>query len=81
MAVRVRPYLENKKLGPAEEWHRATIVTALQNHKALKTAFRQTDGKLYPGKRVRIVTIDKVMYIRTDEESMPADELGSLPDF
>ncbi len=79
--VLIRPYLQDRKLGPTEEWPRNTVINALQNNKSFKTTERGTDGKLHVGSPVRIVTVDSSEYIRCDEGTIPSDGLGNVTRF
>ncbi len=78
--VRVR---EDKgdTFGPAEEWLRSQVVTALERGKSFVTILRGQDQKWQKGQVVHTVTVNGVKYIRTDQNSRAADNLENLPTF
>jgi hypothetical protein len=59
---------------------RQDVVLAIQRGTTFVTAFVR-DGKLQRGEDVRIVTINGERYIRTDNNSVRADNLGNLPEY
>ncbi|MBN1316091.1 MAG: DUF3892 domain-containing protein [Anaerolineales bacterium] len=68
------------KLEPPMEWTRENIVSAIGEGKTFVTVFYR-DYRWHKGQDVQIITVDEVMYIRTDKNRTAADNLESLPEF
>ncbi len=66
--------------GAAQKVSRQDVVLAIQRGTTFVTAYTR-DGKWQKGEDVRIVTINSERYIRTDNNSVRADNLGNLPEY
>ncbi len=69
------------KLGSAEERTRSQVVSAIDNGESFVTILLDANNKWSKGQAVHIITVNGVKYIRTDQNSVAADNLGNLPDF
>jgi hypothetical protein len=78
--VRVR---EDKgdTFGPAEEWARQDVVSAIETGTTFVTIVKGTDGRWERGQDVHIITVKGVKYIRTDQNAEASDNLENLPEF
>jgi hypothetical protein len=78
--VRVR---EDKgdKLGPAEEWARKEVVSAIESGTTFVTIVKVSDGEMKKGQDVHIITVKGAKYIRTDQNAEASDNLENLPEF
>lgn len=80
--VKVRAYPNSgSQLGNPAEWARTEVVNAIGRGQTFMTMYKGADGQWKQGEDVRIVTIGGVKYIRTDNNSKAADNLGNLPEF
>ena len=59
---------------------RQEVVSAILRGATFVTAYVR-DGKWQRGEDVRVVTIHGERYIRTDNNSIRADNLGALPEY
>lgn len=59
---------------------RQDVVSAILRGTTFVTAYLR-DGKWRKGEDVRVVTIQGVRHIRTDTNSIKADNLGALPEY
>jgi hypothetical protein len=66
--------------GEARRMLRQDVVTAIRGGTTFSTAYLR-DGKWQKGEDVRVVTINGDRFIRTDNNSITADNLGSLPEY
>jgi hypothetical protein len=78
--VRVRAD-QGEDFGDSHDWSRVSVVNSIERGNTFVTILRDSDGKYRRGQDVHVVTIDGVKYIRTDQNSTAADNLGSLPEF
>ena len=67
--------------GPAEEWPRKQVVSAIEGGTTFLTILKGSDGKWQKGQDVHIITVKGVKYIRTDQNPKAADNLENLPEF
>ena len=72
---------KGETLGPAEEWSRQQVVSAIEQGKTFVTILKGSDGKWQKGQDVHIITVNKVKYIRTDQNRETSDNLENLPEF
>ncbi len=80
--VRAQVYLDlGDKLGTSAVWARLDIVNSIEQGNTFVTIYKDSDGNYRRGEDVRILTVDSAKYIRTDANSKPADNLGTLPEF
>lgn len=77
--VEVSPDL-GEKFGPRQRMSRAGVVTAIEKGQTFVTVYSR-DGKSTKGEDVRVVVIDGRKYLRTDNNSTKADNLGALPEY
>ena len=68
-------------VGPAEEWARKQVVSAIEGGTTFVTILKGSDGKWKKGQDVHIITVNEVKYIRTDQNRKAADNLENLPEF
>jgi Protein of unknown function (DUF3892) len=68
-------------IGCGAEWGRSRVVYSIENGKTFMTLTKDEDGEWKRGAELRIVTINDVKYIRTDQNNIEADDLGNLPGF
>jgi hypothetical protein len=80
--VKVR-VLENKgdTFGPAEEWARKQVVSAIEGGTTFVTILKTSEGKWKKGQDVHIITVKGLKYIRTDQNAQASDNLENLPEF
>lgn len=69
------------KFGPAAEWTRSDVVSAIERGKSFVTILRGADNKWRKGQDVHIITVNGVKYIRTDQNRRASDNLENLPEF
>ena len=67
--------------GPAEEWARKDVVSAIEGGTTFVTILKGSDGNYEKGRDVHIITVNRVKYIRTDQNSEASDNLENLPEF
>jgi hypothetical protein len=68
------------KIGTGSEWSRTQVVSGIEGEKSFVTILKKADSYVQ-GQRVGIVTVNKVKYIRTDENQTASDNLEKLPEF
>lgn len=66
--------------GDPQRVPRAGVVAAIEMGRTFVTIYSR-DRKLTKGEDVRVVTVLGQKYIRTDNNSTTADNLGSLPEY
>lgn len=76
--VQVRIILDGP--GYPDTWSRERVIEAISAGKTFMTYFYQ-GGEWKPGKKIHIVEIGGVPYIRTDRNDIASDNLSELPDF
>lgn len=77
--VEVRPDL-GENFGDPQKAVRADVAAAIEKGRTFVTVdFRE--GKSTKGEDVRVVTVQGHKYLRTDNNSIKADNLGSLPEY
>lgn len=83
ISVQVVNVYEDKgdAIGNATEWSRTQVVSELDRGKTFVTILRNTKGKWRKGQDVHIITVNRVKYIRTDQNQKAADNLENLPEF
>ena len=69
------------KFGPAEEWSREKVVSAIEGGTTFVTILKGSDGNYKKGRDVHIITVKAVKYIRTDQNLTASDNLENLPEF
>ncbi|MFA5835899.1 MAG: DUF3892 domain-containing protein [Bellilinea sp.] len=69
-----------EKLGNKVEFTREDVVAKIDSGITFITV-TDKDGKWTKGEDVRIVRINDVKYIRTDQNQKESDNLGSLPEY
>lgn len=69
-----------ESLGGATFLDRATVVSAIQRGTTFVTAYA-SNGNYKRGEDVRVVQIGNERFIRTDANSVRADNLGNLPEY
>lgn len=77
--VEVRPDL-GEKFGDAQKASRQEVVSAIERRVTFVTVYSR-DGQNRKGEDVRVVSIGGERYLRTDNNSTRADNLGSLPEY
>jgi hypothetical protein len=66
--------------GTARKMSRQDVVLSILRGTTFVTAYLR-DSKWQKGEDVRVVTINGERYIRTDNNSVRADNLGNLPEY
>jgi hypothetical protein len=80
--VKVMVHEDNgETIARGEEWTRSQVISAIESGKTFVTILEGSDNKWKKGQPVRIIKVNGVKYIRTDENSKAADNLENLPDF
>lgn len=69
------------KLGQAVEWTREQVVSAIEGGKTFVTVLKSDEGKWQRGQDVHTITVNRVKYIRTDQNRVASDNLENLPEF
>lgn len=77
--VEVRPDL-GEKFGDAQKASRQEVVSAIERRVTFVTVYSR-DGQNRKGEDVRVVSNGREKYLRTDNNSTRADNLGSLPEY
>lgn len=72
---------DGETIGRGEEWTRSQVVSTIESGKTFVTILRGSDNKWNKGQPVRIIKVNGVKYIRTDENNKAADNLENLPEF
>ena len=78
IAVDVREDL-GETIDAAKRLSRSDVVAALERGHSFCTILKTSEGKWNKGADVHIVVIRGTKYIRTDKNSIEADNLGELP--
>jgi len=79
---RVRTHTDNDdSIGSAVEMERTTVVSRIEAGYTFETIYRSTDGKWQRGKRVKIIVINGIKYIKTYADNTTRDNLDDLPQF
>lgn len=79
---RVRTHVDNgDTVGPAVEMERTTVVNRIEAGDTFETIYTGDDGKWKRGRRVKIVVINGIKYIKTYDDSTTRDNLDDLPTF
>ena len=68
------------KIGPAVDMDRATVVSRIESGYAFETIYKK-DGTWHEGKRIKVVIINGVKYIKTYADNTTRDNLDDLPQF
>jgi hypothetical protein len=63
------------------EWTRNQVVSAIEGGKTFVTILKGSNNNWNKGQPVRIIKVNGVKYIRTDENNKAADNLENLPEF
>ena len=79
LAVKARED-NGEQLVNEQEWSRQQVVSAIERGTTFVTTFKK-EGKWTKGEDVHVVEIRGVKYIRTDKNSIEADNLGELPEY
>ena len=79
VGVEIRPDL-GESFGDAQKVTRADVISAIERGSTFVTVYTR-DGKHTKGEDVRVITIHGQKYIRTDNNSTKADNLGALPEY
>ena len=77
--VAVRPDL-GENFGDPQKVARADVVAAIEKGRTFVTVYSR-EGKSAKGEDVRVVTVQGQKYLRTDNNSIKADNLGALPEY
>lgn len=77
--VEVRPDL-GETFGDPQKAARADVVAAIEQGRTFVTVYSR-EGELTKGEDVRVITLQGQKYLRTDSNSIKADNLGSLPEY
>ena len=77
LEVEIRPDT-GTNIGQASRATRQQVVNAIERGVTFATAFHR-DGKWHRGQGVHVVLARGAKYLRTDRNSVEADNLGSLP--
>jgi hypothetical protein len=72
---------EDKPIDAGQDISRETVVSEIEARKSFVTIVKGSDGKYRRGEDVRIIVVTGVKYIRTDANSLGADNLGNLAEF
>ena len=80
VAVEVRED-RSEKLGQPSRWGRGEVIAAIEGGKTFVTGIKTDEGKFRKGAEVHVVEVSGEKFIRTDRNSVKADNLGELPDF
>lgn len=80
MEVEVRADTGESISSDPRRMDRQEVVSAIQRGTTFVTAYIR-DGKWQKGEDVRVVTIHGERFIRTDNNSLKADNLGALPEY
>ena len=67
--------------GVEEEWARTKVVSQIEGGTTFVTILETEDKKWKKGQEVHLVTVNKVKYIRTDQNQKASDNLENLPEF
>jgi hypothetical protein len=81
--VKVKVHVDDggDNIGTASEWSRSEVVAALKRSSTFITITKNSEGKFQKGQDVHIIKVNGVEYLRTDQNSKAADNLGNLPEF
>lgn len=80
VAVRCHPD-NGDSVGAGTEAQRTAVVAKIDAGSTFATIRKTQEGKWSRGEDVRIVVVDDTKYLRTDPNSVKADNLGNLPLF
>lgn len=69
-----------ESIGEVRRMSRQDVVLSILRGTTFVTAYLR-DGRWHKGEDVRVVTINGERYIRTDNNSVKADNLGNLPEY
>lgn len=68
-------------IGTGQDISRDIVVSRIEAGYSFVTIVKGSDGKYRRGEDVRIIVVNGIKYIRTDANSLGADNLGNLPEF
>ncbi len=68
------------RIGPNRVWPRGNIVHLVEGGFRVVTAGPGGGSSLAPTDTVRLVRLDGEDYLRIDDEAVPRDDLGELPE-
>lgn len=71
---------EGDKLGTKVEFNREEVVSKIDRGTTFVTVTLK-DGSYNKGEDVRVVKINNIKYIRTDQNQKENDNLGALPEY
>ena len=78
----VRTHTDNdESVGMAVDIDRSTVVNRIESGYTFETIYKGSDGKWQRGKRVKIVIINGIKYIKTYADNTTRDNLDDLPRF
>lgn len=60
---------------------RSVIINAIKDGFTYVTAFKTSEGNLKKGSIVKIIKINGIEYIKTEENNIERDNLENLPEF
>ncbi|MBI4990310.1 MAG: DUF3892 domain-containing protein [Rhodocyclales bacterium] len=79
---KVRAHPDNvDTIGPAAEFSRMEVVSAIKKGTTFVTIFKGNEGKWQKGQPVYIIKVNGVEYIKTVDNGKAADNLENLPEF
>ena len=70
---------EGPIFGHAQRWQRHHLIGDIGKSLSLVTLAEVQESHFKKGQMVHLVTVDSEVYVRVDEEPVPADNLGKLP--
>ena len=73
--------ISGETIASGVEWTRSQVVSGIESGKTFVTILEGSNKKWNKGQPVRIIKVNGVKYIRTDENSKAADNLENLPEF
>lgn len=68
-------------LGREKDLPRKKFMSELANKKTFITIYRENQGEFKKGRPIKLVIVDSIEYIRTDNDYKAADALDNVPEF
>lgn len=72
---------QENKLYDKEIMSREDVIAEITSDMTFVTAIKGSNGKYSKGSNVETILVNRTRYLRTDQNNIPEDNLGNLPEF
>jgi len=77
----VSPFTDDHTIGHGMTFTKNQIITNIISGRRFVTIWKGQDGTLNMGEEVKVVSVNRSAYLRTDRNEIEEDNLGELPEF